>query len=79
LRTERPNVAENDVALPPEKWTLAAGLPAVCACLQRCGDGLELDEGGGEVLNNLASDDLRRREVVRVLERLVAQQPMARM
>jgi hypothetical protein len=36
--------------------------------LERSGDCLELDEGSGEVLADLSGDDLRRRQVVEVLD-----------
>lgn len=39
--------------------------------LQRGGNGLELSEGGGEVLDDLSGDDLRRREVVGVFDGFV--------
>jgi hypothetical protein len=66
----------------PPGWDVAcfAAVPT-CASIVRiavgCGfeggcDGLELGECRGEILDDLASDDLRPREVVGVLERLVA-------
>jgi hypothetical protein len=51
----------------PSRRRLARG------CLQPDGDSLELSEGGGQVLNDLTSDDLRSRQVVEVFERLVTQ------